>query len=79
MFEGCRDLERIDLPDGVCSVGRNSFKDCVSLKTVRMPDTVRRIDPTAFDGCQDVEVEVDFFGLCAMQLRLQGIAGRTRA
>jgi len=77
-FEGCQQLEHIELPLGIAGIGRHAFKGCINLKTVYMPETLRRIDTTAFEDCDDVEVEVDHFGMCAVILRMQGIPVRKR-
>ena len=46
-FYGCRNLTRIDLPDGVESIGHDAFSNC-DLKKVVFPASVKRIAPSAF-------------------------------
>ena len=50
-FRGCRSLKRIDLGNGLRSVGADAFCDCVSLETVRLPPTVGSIGKRSFFSC----------------------------
>ncbi len=37
VFRGCRNIERIDIPETVTNIGQKSFQDCSSLKKVTIP------------------------------------------
>lgn len=50
-FEGCTDLTRIVLPDGVTSIGENAFADCSSLTSITIHGSVTSIGMFAFRGC----------------------------
>ena len=48
MFNGCKDLKEVTLPDGVEKIGNNAFNSCVDLKEITIPDKVTEIGYTAF-------------------------------
>lgn len=45
---------RIELPDGMTSVGDLAFYECENLSTVVLPDTVTKIGDYAFSGCDQI-------------------------
>lgn len=52
MFEGCRSLTLVVLPEMLRVVHTSAFSACISLSEMSLPSTVRRIDDTAFSFCR---------------------------
>ena len=62
-FYGCQNLEKIELPKELESVGGFSFYGCNNLKEVVIPDSVTLIGPTLFYGCNSLtKIQVPFIG-----------------
>jgi hypothetical protein len=58
-FKLCRDLEEIELGEGIEEIKYETFLSCKSLKRIKIPDSVRVIRSRAFEGCQQLaEVEL---------------------
>ena len=58
-FDGCAQLERLTLADGLSVLGKNVFSGCSSLKSVRIPDSIKSIPASTFFKCtalQQVEL-----------------------
>ena len=55
MFQGCKNLERVVLPNSTIEVSRSCFSGCVNLKEVEIPDGTRLIGDYAFNGCTSIE------------------------
>ncbi|MDE6255106.1 MAG: C10 family peptidase [Muribaculaceae bacterium] len=53
MFEGCENLQSIDIPATVSSIGAGAFKDCSSLETITLTG-VSSIGDGAFAGCDNL-------------------------
>lgn len=51
-FEGCRRLERADIPQGVETVGSNAFSKCARLESVVFPCGLISVESGAFSGCK---------------------------
>ena len=51
-FSGCENLEHIEIPDGVTSIGEGAFYGCKSLKSIRMPKQMNRMGAGAFEYCE---------------------------
>lgn len=51
-FDGCKELERADIPYGVKSVGANAFSKCVGLRAAVFPDGLETVEDGAFCGCK---------------------------
>jgi len=49
-FDGCKALEKIDLPEGIQTIKFGTFDGCENLKTVNIPEGVKVIDFCAFEG-----------------------------
>ncbi len=49
------DIEHIDVPEGVKSIGSGAFKSCGKLKSVTLPQTLKTIGPSAFKYCTALE------------------------
>ncbi len=48
-FDGCKKLSRIDLPEGLETIGSWAFVNC-PLTEINIPSSVRNIEPRAFNG-----------------------------
>jgi len=44
-------LERVDIHEGVNSLGLYVFKNCKALSSILIPDSVRKIDSYTFQDC----------------------------
>ncbi len=51
VFEGCRNLERVEIPDSVTYIGQQSFKNCSRLQEIAIPPKVTEIPFGLFWGC----------------------------
>lgn len=54
-FEGCRDIEHLELPESVSLIGRRAFAGCSGLKALAIPPMVKSIPDGAFAGCTSLE------------------------
>ena len=50
-----KDIEEIEIPDGITVLGSNVFSGCSKLRSVRIPDTVTEIQMSAFSDCPELE------------------------
>ena len=50
MFEGCRNLSYVEIPDGVTTIEYSAFAFCYSLPYVSLPESVNNIYSGAFIG-----------------------------
>ena len=55
LFENCRNLESVELPDGLAAIGEKAFETCSALKEINLPDGVETIGYRAFAGCENLE------------------------
>lgn len=53
-FEGCENLERIDLPNSLSCIGNRAFYNCKSLSAFEIPEAVSKIEEYAFYGCSSI-------------------------
>lgn len=51
----CSNIEEIILPDGLLSIGKQSFSHLTKLETISIPDSVTHIDYSAFYGCTSLQ------------------------
>lgn len=51
VFEGCRHLKELKLPEELEEIDSYSFRDCAALEELVIPAAVRRIGTYAFSGC----------------------------
>ena len=54
VFNGCKSLTSIDLPDSITAIGNNAFKGCEKLSSVYIPYKVKTIGNSAFNGCKSL-------------------------
>ena len=54
IFQDCRSLTSIDIPDSVTSIGDSVFQDCRSLTSIDMPDSVTSIGNMTFYNCSSL-------------------------
>lgn len=50
-FYGCSSLERVEIPNGVTTIGESAFYGCSSLTSVTIPDSVTCIQQLVFAQC----------------------------
>ena len=46
-----KDIETVDIPNGVTTIGMDAFRGCANLTSVKIPDGVTTIGMDAFYGC----------------------------
>lgn len=56
MFNGCKNLTEVKLPEGLQTIANKMFYDCTSLSTITLPASVTSIGDQAFAGCQLTDV-----------------------
>lgn len=61
-FKGCRELEEIELPEGLRTVAQYAFEGCTALRLVSLPQTLESVVPGSrtangmpFGGCVSLE------------------------
>lgn len=59
MFEGCRSLVNVQLPDTMKKMQYHMFNDCVSLKSITIPRNIELIEKEVLLGCESIE-NIDF-------------------
>lgn len=72
-FNGCENLENIDISDSVESVGNCAFAGCSSIEEIIIPEGVTSINAEAFVGCtslKTVKYLGDTAGWCAIEFRM---------
>jgi hypothetical protein len=55
---GCSKLASIALPEGVCKIAYDAFRDCAALSSITLPSTLETIGSFAFYGCNINTVNV---------------------
>jgi len=53
-FEGCRDIDSVELPDTVGYIGKRAFSGCTGLKSFSIPPKVKSIQDSTFSGCSSL-------------------------
>ena len=54
-FQGCQNLDYIEIPDTVTYLGRESFILCSKLKYVKLSKGLKSISGFAFENCASLE------------------------
>lgn len=57
-FAECKNLEQIDIPEGVQFIGSDAFRYCNNLTTIKLPSTIKTIGPRAFYECGFSEITI---------------------
>ena len=69
ILEGCSNLESVEIPDGVTTIGNQAFWKCYNLKKVNLPNSVTTIGESAFEECKNLET----IDLCPNVQTLKGL------
>lgn len=56
MFNGCKNLTEVKLPEGLQTIADKMFMNCTSLSDITLPASVTSIGEQAFAGCQLTDV-----------------------
>lgn len=57
LFDGCQELETVQLTDGLVRIGKNAFRDCDKLTgEIIIPETVEYLGESAFAGCRGISL-----------------------
>ena len=54
-FNGCRSLERVDIPDSILGIGHHAFQDCNSLTAIKIPYGITTIEEYTFYCCTNLK------------------------
>lgn len=54
-FSSCKNLERINFPEGLLEIEDNALESCYALKEVSLPASLRKIGNRAFSCCEGLE------------------------
>ena len=68
-MEDFKDLEEIEIPEGIKEIGKEAFYGCTNLKKVYLPSTLQVIESAAFGDC-DYLTNVYFNGTTEQWSRL---------
>lgn len=49
-----QNLERVEIPRGIATIGKECFGNCKKLRSVTLPETVTRIESRAFADCESL-------------------------
>lgn len=53
-FYGCRNIEKVVIPEGIIAIGSEAFRQCGNLSSIIIPDSVETIGMAAFDLCNSL-------------------------
>jgi hypothetical protein len=54
-YKGNRDLEKVEIPNGITTIGEGAFENCLALTTVVIPESVITIELNAFYGSESLK------------------------
>lgn len=54
-FNGCINLEKVKIPDGISRIGGSAFDGCIRLTLVEMHEGITTIGDRAFNECTNIE------------------------
>ncbi len=54
VFQNCRSLRSVTLPNSLKAIGDNAFSGCHALESITIPDSVVSIGDMAFDDCRSL-------------------------
>lgn len=55
LFENCKYLVDIVLPEGIEKIGIGAFHNCINLKSIKLPDSLLEMRSSVFDACLSLE------------------------
>lgn len=55
VFNCCRGIETVEIPDSVKSIGRYAFRGCENLKNVKLPRGIEELNDSLFCDCKSLE------------------------
>ena len=58
LFEDCKRLQEINIPEGVETIGSEVFDSCTNLRKITFPSTLKSLQSTTYE-CENIE-ELDF-------------------
>lgn len=53
-FEDCKDLQRVELPDTLKTLGYGAFSGCKNLNAISLPDNIKNWESLVFSGCTNL-------------------------
>lgn len=60
-FSNCENLQYVEIPNSITSIGRNVFYNCKSLKRIQLPTSIKFIDEYTFSKCNNLEsIEIPY-------------------
>ena len=59
IFEGCKNLTRVEIPDTVKTIGGYTFLNCVNMTSVKLPAGITEIPNRMFQGCTNLKFTAD--------------------
>ncbi len=57
VFQGCSNLKKVVIEDGVKNIPSQMFKKCSALTSVYFPDSIRNYGSNAFDDCSSLIID----------------------
>lgn len=54
MFDSCKKLTEVTLPESIEVISASAFADCVSLKDIGELPTLKKVETCAFSGCREL-------------------------
>ena len=80
-FSGCKNLSKVELHEGLTSLGENAFNDCSSLEKIKIPNGVHGLSKQIFYNCAKLTsiilpksityIEFEAFGGCSSLTEIQ--------
>ena len=54
-FEGCSNLQTINLPDTITTIGGSCFRNCTKINNVKLPSNLKTLNGQTFAGCTNLQ------------------------
>ena len=54
-FYGCSNLQTINLPDTITTIGGSCFRNCTKINNVKLPSNLKTLDIQTFSGCTNLQ------------------------
>ena len=54
-FYGCSNLQTINLPDTITTIGGSCFRNCTKINNVKLPSNLKTLDNQTFSGCTNLQ------------------------